>query len=203
MELSQSILPMALFALATSATPGPVNLISSMSGARFGAVRALPYVLGATVSFDLILILIGIGVNSLLKVVEQYSLVLMLIGSAYMLYLAIRIAADSGDLSIKKAEKPCPGFISGMITQATNPKAWFVSLSAVTIYLAPYPHYSWRMALFATLFFFICFASLALWAYMGERVARFTGNLALFNRCMAALLAASVIWILLEQLVFA
>jgi len=90
-------------------------------------------------------------------------------GSAYMLYLAWKIAADSGDLSFDKTEQQRPGFMAGLLTQATNPKAWIVSLSAITIYVGPYIDYYPRLIWFAIIFFFICAVSLASWAFLGPR----------------------------------
>lgn len=42
---------MAGFALAASATPGPVNIIGAMTSARYGTAQALAFVTGATASF--------------------------------------------------------------------------------------------------------------------------------------------------------
>lgn len=194
------LLPMALFALATSATPGPVNVLSAMSGARFGVRRSLPYVLGATTSFVAILMLLGLGFREMLGLVERFSLALTLAGAGYMLYLAWRIAADSGEMSFAATEGARPGFLTGLVTQGLNPKAWIVSLSAITIYVAPHADYSARLAVFGGLFYLICAVSLAAWVVIGAQVARFNGNVALFNRVMAALLALSVVLIVLEEL---
>jgi threonine/homoserine/homoserine lactone efflux protein len=117
-----------------------------------------------------------------------------------MLYLAWRIAADCGDLSFVELQSPCPSFVTGLVTQALNPKAWIVSLSAITIYVAPHLDYMTRLVTFSVIFFLICAISLAIWVVIGAQVARFSGNVALFNRLMAGLLALSVIAIVIEAL---
>ena len=200
MTYFDTAVPMALFALATSATPGPVNVLSAMSGARFGTWRSLPYVLGATTSFVAILIVLGLGFQAISGVVESVSLPLTLAGAAYMLYLAWRIAIDSGELHFEAAQSACPGFVTGLVTQALNPKAWIVSLSAITIYVSPHLDYAARLATFSAIFYFICAASLTAWVVIGAQVARFSGNVALFNRVMAGLLAFSVIGIVIKDL---
>jgi len=200
MTLSATFLPMALFALATSASPGPVNVIAAMSGARFGTLRSLPYVLGATTSFVAILLLLGVGFQSMLDMVEQVSVPLTIGGSAYMLYLAWRIAADSGDLSFDAAEQRRPGFLAGLLTQAANPKAWIVSLSAITIYVGPHIDYQPRLVLFAVIFYLICAVSLASWAFMGAKVAKYSGNVVFFNRTMAAVLVMAIGMIFFDML---
>ncbi len=47
-SLHQLWLPVSTFALVTSASPGPVNIIAVSSGLRFGVRNTLPQVLGAT-----------------------------------------------------------------------------------------------------------------------------------------------------------
>lgn len=121
-------------------------------------------------------------------------------GAGYMLYLAGRIAADSGEMSFAATEGACPGFVTGLVTQGLNPKAWIVSLSAVTIYVAPHADYTARLAVFGGLFYLICAVSLGAWVVIGAQVARFNGSVAVFNRVMAGLLALSVVLIVLEEL---
>lgn len=193
MTLFESLIPMAAFAFATSATPGPVNVISAMSGARFGTFPSLLYVLGATASFVAIMLLIGLGFQSFVGLVETFSRWIALVGAAYLLYLAYKIASDRGDLSFNGSDGARPGFFTGVLTQAVNPKAWIVSLSAVSLYVGPYGDYSLRLLVFAAIFFAICAVSLAGWVVIGSYLARFSGNVALFNRIMAVLLVASVI----------
>ncbi|WP_082735872.1 LysE family translocator [Polycladidibacter stylochi] len=200
MSFSSAILPMALFALATSASPGPVNVILAMSGARFGTLGSLPYVLGATTSFVAILLLLGFGVHSILALVEQFTIPLTLAGSLYMLYLAYKIAADNGKLALNSTDAKRVGFVSGFVTQALNPKAWIVSLSAITIYVAPHVDYNIRLLGFAIIFFVICSLSLTSWALIGAKLARMTGNLAAFNRVMAAVLVLAIVLILYDLL---
>jgi threonine/homoserine/homoserine lactone efflux protein len=198
MIFESNFLPMALFAFATSATPGPVNVISAMTGARFGTVRSLPYVLGATASFVAILLVLGFGFQSILNIVEQVSVLLTVCGSIYMLHLAWKIAADSGDLSFAADEHRRPGFMAGVLTQATNPKAWIVSLSAITIYVGPYLDYTPRLIWFSVIYFFICAVSLTAWSFLGARIVQFTGNVIIFNRIMAGILVMAIGMILFD-----
>ena len=191
-----SLLAMAMFAFATSATPGPVNLISAMSGARYGLVRSLPYVVGATTSFCAILIAIGMGVSVVHHLVIQASLPLTILGSAYLIWLAIKIARADGHIDLEAAEAGRPSFVSGLFIQAINPKAWIVSLSAITIYVLPKADFAFQLAAFTGLFYLICALSLAGWVFVGAQVARITDNFRRFNQIMAALLVLSVLYIL-------
>ena len=195
-----AIVPMTLFALATSASPGPVNVLSAMSGARFGILLSLPYVMGATTSFFFILLLLGFGFNTVINLIKTASLALTLAGSTYMLYLAWMIAADNGHLRFEASQRPRMGFVTGLITQMINPKAWIVSLSAITIYVSPHDDFFTRLLLFGGVFYVICALSLTAWVLVGAQMARFSGNVVIFNRVMAGLLSISVVSIVLKEL---
>ena len=64
---AESALALATFALATSITPGPNNLMLLSSGARFGLRRTLPHLLGVALGVAFMLILVGMGVSELLQ----------------------------------------------------------------------------------------------------------------------------------------
>lgn len=194
------VAPMVIFAFAASATPGPVNVISAMSGARFGPVRCIPYVLGATSSFVGILLLVGLGLGALISGVRAASVFLTVVGSGYMLYIAYKIARDRGEIVGDDGAATPPGFVSGLIVQGVNPKAWLVSLSAVTVYVAHQAHYRASLLIFAAIFFVVCALSVWGWSLIGHRAAQFSGSIAIFNRIMAALLFLSVGYILLGVL---
>ena len=58
---------LALFALVTSVTPGPNNLMLMASGANFGFRRTVPHMLGVGLGFVLMTFLVGIGLAGLFQ----------------------------------------------------------------------------------------------------------------------------------------
>jgi len=49
------------FALATSITPGPNNIMLTASGANFGFRRTIPHMLGVAIGFTVMVLAIGLG----------------------------------------------------------------------------------------------------------------------------------------------
>lgn len=192
-----TLLSMAGFALATSASPGPVNVICAMSGARYGSFRSLRYVLGATLGFVALLILAGIGFASVVGNNPIISKVLTLVGCLYMLYLAFKIASSDGEIGNDRING-VPGVAAGAIAQWTNPKAWLVSVSGVSIYVANQHDYTSWLLVFVVLFLFICSASLWTWTVLGQQLARHSANVRALNRIMAVLLGISVSLLIYE-----
>lgn len=194
---AMTALSMAGFALATSASPGPVNVICAMSGARYGSVKSLRYVFGATFGFVALLILAGLGLAGIVGDNPLVSKTLTVIGSAYMLYLAYQIAGSAGAIESEPIGR-VPSFAAGVLAQWVNPKAWIVSVSGISIYVATKQAYAPWLIVFAALFLCICAASLWTWTLLGNQLARRAGNARILNRAMAVLLGASVMMLLYE-----
>ena len=124
------ILPMSAFALAASISPGPVNLVCLSSGTRYPVSRGLIFVTGATLGFIALFVAVGLGLYSLLTMVPMLETLLRWGGVAFLLYLSIKLAMDSGQLPEKGVDK-APGFGTGAIMQWLNPKAWLASASGI------------------------------------------------------------------------
>ena len=58
---------MAMFAFVTSVTPGPNNMMLLASGVNFGVKRTVPHWLGVSLGHFVMLLLVGAGLESLLK----------------------------------------------------------------------------------------------------------------------------------------
>ncbi|MEK0364107.1 LysE family translocator [Pseudomonas sp. CBC3] len=191
------LLSMAAFALASSISPGPVNIVALSAGAQFGLRQAMRHVSGATIGFTLLLLLIGLGLSELLLRWPWLTQSIRLAGVAFLLYMAFRLAIDDGSLD---ADKPAvrPSMLYGAAMQWLNPKAWLASVAGMGLFAAAGDAPSvWR---FAAIYFVICYASLACWAYAGTFLQHYLNNpvrVRLFNRIMAALLSGCAAYLLL------
>ncbi|WP_167376089.1 LysE family translocator [Methylobacterium tarhaniae] len=184
---------MSVFALVASATPGPVNIVGALCGARFGPARALPFVTGATLCFTALLLVFGAGVQIGAAWMSALTKPMTLAGGGYLLWLAWRLAR-AGEPVRGEAAASVPGFWSGFVIQGLNPKAWIAAVSALTTFVLPLPDPGKALVVFAALFTGICWLSLAAWACGGAGIG--LRSFAGFNRAMAALLVASVAWML-------
>ncbi len=189
-------LSMAAFALATSITPGPVNVVALGSGARFGAAASMPHVTGATVGFTLLLLLIGLGLHELLVLLPWLTEAIRWAGALFLLYMAWRLAMDSGELDAgQRLSKPT--LMQGAAMQWLNPKAWLASVAGMGTYASPGD--AGAVWLFAGVYFVVCYLSIASWALAGsflQQYLRAPHQVRIFNRIMAAMLVASVIYLL-------
>ncbi len=193
MELA-SLAALSGFALVSSITPGPNNMMLMASGANFGLRRTIPHALGVGIGFTLMIILVGVGLMGLFDLFPWLNTLLKVVSIVYLLWLAWKIAnAAAPDGSGSAAGQPM-SFVSAMLFQWVNPKAWSMALTAIALY-APDRNLA-AVALVAAVFGIINLPSTSLWAVMGQGLSGWLASparLRAFNWTMAALLVASMI----------
>ncbi|MGP8438990.1 LysE family translocator [Paraburkholderia fungorum] len=191
------LLSMAAFALASSISPGPVNVVALSAGAQHGFNASMRHVTGATVGLTLLLLLIGLGLHELLAYFPNLIDIVKWAGIGFLLYMVYKLAVDDGKLG---ADKPTrgPSFAYGAAMQWLNPKAWLASLAGMGAYAADGDgRLVWQ---FTVVYFVVCYLSIASWAYAGTFLRRYLQEptrVRLFNRAMATLLAASALYLLI------
>jgi threonine/homoserine/homoserine lactone efflux protein len=191
------LLSMAAFALASSISPGPVNVVALSAGAQHGLSASMRHVTGATVGFTVLLLLIGLGLHELLAHFPNLIEIVKWAGVGFLLYMAYKLAVDNGQLGADNPSRS-PSFTYGAAMQWLNPKAWLASLAGMGAYAADGDGtLVWQ---FSVVYFVICYLSIASWAYAGTFLRKYLQDpkrVRLFNRVMAALLAASAMYLLI------
>ena len=76
------------YAVITAATPGPNNIMSMSNAGRLGFRRALPFNLGIWVGFTIVMVLCTLFCTALSALIPAIRLPMLVLGAAYMLYLA-------------------------------------------------------------------------------------------------------------------
>ncbi|MFZ6767456.1 LysE family translocator [Undibacterium sp. Di26W] len=192
-----TLMAFALFALVSSITPGPNNLMLLASGVNFGFRATLPHMMGINMGFMILVLAVGVGLAGLFAVFPWLYVVLKWVGAAYLLYLAWNIA-NAGPLENKTQEEAHTAspmsFLGAAAFQWINPKAWIMALGAFSTYV-PAASGFWIVALAAGLFALINLPSISLWVLFGAKVRhllKVERNLRIFNYGMALLLVLSL-----------
>jgi threonine/homoserine/homoserine lactone efflux protein len=192
-----SFLALAAFALVSSITPGPNNLMLMASGANFGFRRTVPHMLGIGLGFGIMIVLIGLGLVRIFDAFPVTHLILTGVGVAYLLWLAWKIAHAAAPDAARAGARPFT-FLQAALFQWVNPKAWQMGLTAITLYA---PDRSVAAILWVGLVFVVInIPSVSTWTVMGQQMGRILSSparLRAFNWSMAALLVASLIPVLL------
>lgn len=190
----------ALFALVSSITPGPNNVMLTASGLNFGFRRSLPHMLGITVGWMVLLVLCGLGLGALFRYWPGLHEVLKIAGALYLLYLAWRIARSGSIQEGETAGRPFT-FLQAAAFQWVNPKAWVMALGVIAY--TPEHHFVANLLLAAVVCGAVNLPSVAVWAAFGSglrHVLRQPGAVRAFNIAMALLLVASLAPVVMELL---
>jgi threonine/homoserine/homoserine lactone efflux protein len=123
------------FAVVGTITPGPNNALLWASGLRFGFRRTARHVAGTAAGMGVLVLAMAAGIGALLSAVPGAEFGVKLVGSAYLLYLAYRIASSHGP-DRKVAARPL-GVLGAAAFQFANPKGWLFALAAVGTFLPP------------------------------------------------------------------
>jgi len=188
-------LSFSLFALVTSITPGPNNVMLTALGANFGIARGLPCVFGVSVGFGLMLAVVVTGLGSVILANPEILEVLRWLGAAFLLWLAWKVATADRP---KSGRRPRPvGFLGAAAFQWVNPKAWLIAVGAAATYLDPGAGSAFaQSAAFSAIFFLAAVPCCLIWLAFGAALQRLLTSerrLRLFNVTMGLLLAASVV----------
>jgi threonine/homoserine/homoserine lactone efflux protein len=168
----ESLLPLAMFAFVSSITPGPNNIMLTSSGILFGFIRSIPHMLGITIGFGVMLALCAVGIGSLILAVPAIHVVLKILGSAYLLYLAWQLRSMSFKQDERTRTQPM-SFIGAALFQFVNPKAWVMAVTGVSAFL-PIVQPAWfAIALLCIVFCAINLPCIVVWAGTGAALRRY------------------------------
>lgn len=107
-------------------TPGPGVLSAAGVGAAYGMRSGLRYVLGLFIGNNLVILAVVSGLAALVLANPLVRTVLFALSTAYLLYLAARIALAGSKLAFSPARTE-PGVMAGILLQPINPKAYAVN----------------------------------------------------------------------------
>lgn len=105
--------------------PGPGVLSTAGVGAAYGYRPGLHYVFGLWVGNNMVSLAVISGLAAALLAVPVLRTVLVIASTAYLLYLASKIAFSGSKIAFITPQKP-PGFWDAITLQALNPKAYVV-----------------------------------------------------------------------------
>ena len=125
-------LPLILFCVSSTVTPGPNNLMLLISSIKFGIRRTFFHYLGICLGFPFMVLVVGLGLESIFASHPKLHLVIKVIGAVYMIWLALKIISSSS-YSDEKNSKPL-NFKQAALFQWVNPKAWVMAIGVISTY---------------------------------------------------------------------
>ena len=183
------IIAMCAFSLSMSISPGPVNFIGLSSGIKYGFRKSLPFVSGATIGFVILLSAIGFGLDVIVAKSSNLFDVLRYFCSGFIGYMAFKIFTADSHLTTQTQKSEIPTFLQGALLQWLNPKAWMACFAGTAAFNIDDSNKT--LVLFICIYFAICYAGIACWALIGNKIGSWLtnpSNMQRFNKTMGGAL---------------
>ena len=185
-----------LVATAASFTPGPNTTLSTAIAANRGLRGAMRFVCAVPVGWGPLFVACAMGVGALIVAVPALRWAVLGLGTAYMLWLAARLAR-SGRLAQADGAHLDVTFWQGVLLQFLNIKAWMLALAVVAGWIAGRPDAPTRLTLVLPVMVVFGFVSNLTYALVGSLLRDWLAQgrrLLGFNRLMAAALVLTAGW---------
>ena len=175
-------------------TPGPGVLSIAGVGSAFGGRAGFRYFAGLFLGNFAVALAVISGLAAILLAAPVVRTALFLASTAYLLYLAIRIATAGSKLAFIEAARP-PGIRDGLALQAINPKAYAVNTALFTGFAFMPDAPGWEAAIKLLILNAIWIPIHVAWLWAGVTVRRLDlapGTQRAINIAMAASMLAVV-----------
>ena len=191
------LLSILSFTLATVMTPGPNNIMLLSSGLTYGYKKSIPHILGVIIGFSVMVAAVGLGIGIVFDIFPIMFKILKIIGIAYLLWMAYKIAnsSDSFEAKVNNTKKPFT-FIQAALFQWVNPKAWVMAITAISLFTIANDDILFQVFVLAGIYLLSGILSANIWTLGGVFLNKFIKNkksIKVFNISMAFLIVFSVI----------
>ena len=195
-----AILPLILFVVVSTITPGGATTLATASGAQFGFRRSMPLMAGIAAGLASLASASAAGLAGVLLAAPSLQTAMRVAGSAYLLWLAWKIAR-SGQPNMDATMGVPTSFLGGVGLLWLNPKGWATALGAAASFAALASGPLHLALLLRSAFGLAAAVSLSLWCMAGlllARLLRTERQWRMLNAVLGVLLAASIIPMWLE-----
>ena len=198
----QEFTALLVLATAMSFSPGPNTTLSTAIAANRGLKGAMPFVFAVPAGWGVLMTFCTLGLGGLVLAVPMLGVIVKVVGVAYLLYLAFKLAQRRPLGQVDQARLNVT-FWQGAALQFVNIKAWMLALAIVSGWIAGRADPGLRFAVVLPLMLVFAFVSNLTYALVGSLLREWLAGpdgsgsrLLMFNRAMALVLVATAIWML-------
>lgn len=201
---SAELTTLLIFCTAMSFSPGPNTTLATALAANQGLKTALRFCLAVPTGWTLMMIGCGLGLGALVLGVPVLRWGVKLVGVAYMVWLAWKLA-NAGTMGQVDKDKLDVSFGAGVGLQFLNIKAWMLALTLTAGWVVnaagqPSTNPMERLAIIIGVMVLFAFSSCFTYALVGSLLRDVLSRgkrLLWFNRVIALVLIATAIWMAL------
>ena len=186
-----NIASFVIYCVVVTFTPGPTNIVILSTVQGYGTKNAMEYAYGATLAFGALLAISAILNTLLVAVIPKILMIMQVVGSLYIVYLAYQIYQMDTSSS---AGQQVATFQTGFIMQFVNPKVVLFTMTVIPGFVMPYHTETSALTLFVAMITAIGFLAFVTWVIFGAIFKELlTKHQRLVNTSMSAFLIYSAI----------
>ncbi|MCB9481415.1 MAG: LysE family transporter [Desulfobacteraceae bacterium] len=145
-------------------TPGPTNIVILSTVHNSGTKKAVEFASGAAVAVGILVGLSAVLNSILMPVIPKILVVMRIVGSLYILYLAYQIFKMDAS---RVGSSDSGGFASGFLMQFVNPKVILFTITVIPAFVLPYYNDPFSVSIFALSITIIGTCALSSWVLFG------------------------------------
>ena len=115
-------------------TPGPAVLMIANIGVNFDFRKGVPFVFGVIVGANVVALSVVLGIASVINTYTLLRLILLIISSIFIFYLAVKILMQNSAKETTSNFKKI-NFYDGLVLQILNPKNYIVQITLFSGFL--------------------------------------------------------------------
>ncbi len=155
------------YAIVTTFTPGPNNIMAMSNASVFGFKKSLPFYFGVSTGFFILFTLCGFFSATLFRFMPSIQPYMTYIGAAYILWLAWKTYTSKPGVN-GGGRKTTNSYISGVLLQFVNPKGILYAITTVSTFIVPYFDPGFVYIGIAVFLCFLTFTSNCCWGLFGS-----------------------------------
>ncbi|MDZ7870339.1 MAG: LysE family translocator [Rheinheimera sp.] len=183
------------FALSSTITPGPNNIMMMSSGVNYGVRASLAHLCGICLGFPAMVLLVGLGFGLIFTALPWLHTLIKVVGVVYLLWLAWKIAGSGAGQINTVQDKPL-NFWQAAAFQWVNAKAWVMASGAIAAFTTVGGAVLPEVLQITAAFLLVSFPCVGAWLTFGALLRRVLNQPRYrqwFNYSMALLLLLSVL----------
>ncbi len=188
------------FALSSTITPGPNNIMMMSSGVNYGVRASLAHLCGICLGFPAMVLLVGLGFGLVFTALPWLHTLIKVVGVVYLLWLAWKIARSGAGQINTVQDKPL-NFWQAAAFQWVNAKAWVMASGAIAAFTTVGGAVLPEVLQITAAFLLVSFPCVGAWLTFGAMLRRVLNQphyRQWFNYSMALLLLLSVLPVVYE-----
>lgn len=177
--------------------PGPTITVLVANSLRDGARAGFLNIAGTQAGLAVMIIIVGLGLETVVRLMAGWFFVVKLIGAAYLIWLGIKLWQSDGDIGARDARKPRIGYFwQGVVVILTNPKILVLFGAFIPQFIDPAGSAFWQTLVLGGIFMIVATVFDSLYVLLASKAGRALtqSRVRMVEKLRGSLLIAGGVW---------